>query len=67
MEAALMQRFNELGVGNMRQAKRLTRNQKIFLKEHGLNCDNWLCVEDSQKKMVIRHKVSGKERTLERV
>lgn len=51
----------------MRQAKRLTRNQKIFLKESGLNYENWLCVEDSPKKMVIRHKVSGKERTLERV
>lgn len=51
----------------MRQGKRLTRSQKIFLRERGLNYGNWLCVEDSPKKMVIRHKVSDKERTLERV
>ena len=58
---------NVLGVENVRQAKKLTRNQKIFLKERGLNYENWLCVEDSPMRLVIRNKVSDKERTLERV
>ena len=48
----------------MRQAKKLTRAQKIFIKSVGLNYENWLCVEDSPGRFIIRHKVSGKERVL---
>ena len=51
----------------MRQAKRLTRAQKELVSGLGLNCDNWLCVEDSPKRLIIRHKVSDKERTFEKV
>ena len=43
---------------------RPTKRQAIFLKEHRLNSDNWLICKDTPTEMVIKHRVSGKERTL---
>lgn len=31
----------------MKRGKRLTRNQKECLSAHGLNCDDWLFVEET--------------------
>lgn len=38
----------------------------MFLTSKGLNYDNWYLVEDSPKRFIVRHKISGKERVLER-
>lgn len=49
-----------------RHSRKLTRAQKMFLTSKGLNYDNWYLVEDSPKRFIVRHKISGKERVLER-
>lgn len=38
----------------------LTRRQKIFLEESGLNPKNWRRINESSMKLIIRHKISGK-------
>ena len=48
----------------MKNGKRLTKKQKIFLKAKGLNSDNWLVCKDTTEIMVIKHKYSGKERII---
>ena len=43
-----------------------TKRQKIFLKEHRLNSDNWLICKDTPTEMVIKHRMSEKERILKK-
>lgn len=38
----------------------LTRKQKIFLEEHGLNPKNWRSINESATELIIRHKISRK-------
>ena len=45
---------------------RPTKRQAIFLREHRLNSDNWLICKDTPTEMLIKHRVSGKERTLKK-
>lgn len=43
-----------------------TKRQKIFLKERRLNSDNWLICKDTPTEMVIKHRMSEKERILKK-
>lgn len=38
----------------------LTRKQKIFLEERGLNPKNWRRINESATELIIRHKASRK-------
>ena len=40
----------------MKQGKKLTVKQKVFLKERGLNPENWLVCKNTSDEMVIRHR-----------
>lgn len=40
----------------MKHGKRPKKKQAIFIKEHGLNPDNWLVVKDQPERMVLVHK-----------
>ena len=46
------------------RATKPTRKQKMSIKKVNLNPDNWLVVRDGSDGLLIRHKVSGKERTI---
>ena len=48
----------------MKHGIRPTRIQKIRIKSHGLNPENWLVVKDCKECFQIVHKVSGKTRKL---
>lgn len=50
----------------MRNGRRPTRAQKVFLAKYNLSPDNWLIISDTPKRLVIRHRISDKIRTLER-
>jgi hypothetical protein len=47
----------------LKQGKKPTRNQKIRIKEMGLNHENWLVVKDTPDMFQIVNRVSGKLRT----
>lgn len=51
----------------MTHGKRLTKKQKIYLKNKGLNYENWLVCKDTTEIMVIQHKLSGKYKYLKKV
>ncbi len=51
----------------MKNGKRLTKRQKIYLKSKGLNPENWLVCKDTSQEMVIQHKISGKTKLLKKV
>lgn len=40
----------------MKHGKRPTKKQAIFIKEHGLNPENWFVVKDQPERMVLVHK-----------
>lgn len=42
-----------------------SRKEKLLLSKRNLNADNWLVVECRADMIVIRHKISGKERSIE--
>jgi len=44
----------------MKQGKRLTRKQKIVLKDNGLNPDNWLAIKNLPQVLHVVNKESGK-------
>ena len=52
---------------NMKNGKRLTKKQKIFLKAKGLNSDNWLVCKDTSQEMVLQNKISGNVRQIRKV
>lgn len=51
----------------MKNGKRLTKKQKIFLKAKGLNSDNWLVCKDTSQEMVLQNKISGNIRQIRKV
>lgn len=50
----------------MKQGKRPTKRQSIFISSHKLVAANWLVVKDTSNEMQIKHRVSGKVRKLEK-
>lgn len=46
----------------MKQAKRLTRAQKIYVSRRHLNPDNWLCVSETNAEIVLQHRATGRIR-----
>lgn len=43
----------------MKQPKKLTRNQKECLSSHGLNCDDWMLVSETDFYYRVIHKKTG--------
>ena len=43
-----------------------TKRQARFLREHRLNSDNWPICKDTPTEMVIKNRMSGKERILKK-
>lgn len=48
----------------MKNGKRLKKNQKIKVKEAGLNPENWLIVKNLHNEMHLVHRVSGRIRII---
>lgn len=48
----------------MRNGKRLTRREKIFLSKIGLNPDNWLVNKRPPGELHLTHRYTGQERVL---
>lgn len=44
----------------MKNGKRPTKNQSIFIEEHGLNPMDWLVVKDNPTEMLLVHRYSDK-------
>lgn len=40
----------------MKHGKRPTKNQSIFIKDNGLNPDNWLIAKDTPELMLLVHR-----------
>ncbi len=55
---------NIIGGGNLKRGKRPTRNQKIRIKSHELNPDNWLVIKECKDCLEIKHKGSNNIRKL---
>lgn len=51
----------------MRNGKRPTKKQKIFMKSKGLNYENWLVVKDTTESFEIINRVSNKVRRYNKV
>ena len=50
----------------MKQAKKPTRSQKIFLSKKKLDPDNWMVQQEDNKSIVFVHKTSKKTRIFEK-
>ena len=50
----------------MRDGKRPTVRHKKYMKQLGLNCDNWLVRRDNEREFVIVNRFTGKVRRMER-
>ena len=48
----------------MKNPKKPTRSQKIFLSSKRMIADNWLIINDTSDEMIIINKKSGKKRVL---
>lgn len=48
----------------MKHGKRPTRSQSIFIKENGLNPENWLVVKDQPEQMVLVHRYTNTTKTI---
>lgn len=48
----------------MKHGKRPTKAQKIRIKQHGLNPDNWLVITDHNGVFLIVNKISSKTKSL---
>ena len=48
----------------MRDGKKPTVRQKKYIKQLGLNCDNWLVRRDNDKEMVLVHRHTGHIRSV---
>lgn len=44
----------------MKNGKKPTKKQAIFIKMHGLNWENWLVVKDTPDRMELLHRHSDK-------
>lgn len=50
----------------MKHGKRPTVAQKKLITQWGLNYANWLIVKDTPDSMVVLHRLSGKQRRIEK-
>lgn len=50
----------------MKQAKRLTRQQKECLSAHHLNADNWMLVEETDFYLKIINKQTGTRKSVDK-
>ena len=50
----------------MRQGKKPTVKKRMLLKKWRLNWENWLVIYDGPTEMVVRHRLSDKEKVLPR-
>lgn len=50
----------------MKHGKRPTVAQKKLITQWGLNYSNWLIVKDTPAEMVIVHRLSGKQRRIDK-
>lgn len=48
----------------MKHGRKPTLNQKLLIKEAGLNPDNWLIVKNLPDKLNIVHRETGSERMI---
>ena len=48
----------------MKRAKRLTREQKIYISSKRLKAENWLLQEETENGLILKNKESGKLRTI---
>jgi len=46
----------------MKQAKRPTLNQKLLLRAKKLDPDNWLVINESNRELLIQHKLTDRAR-----
>lgn len=51
----------------MKGGKVLTKKQKIFIKEKGLNPDNWLVCKNTSQELVLEHRKTGRYKTIKKV
>lgn len=51
----------------MKNGKTLTKKQKVFLKDKGLNPDNWLVCKNTSLELVLEHRHTGKYKTIKKV
>lgn len=50
----------------MNQPKELTSDQKLFLFRKGLNSRNWIFVSENDKSMIVKYKLTGHIKRLEK-
>lgn len=50
----------------MKQAKRLTRQQKECLSAHNLKADNWMLVEETEFYLKIINKQTGTRKSVDK-
>ena len=50
----------------MKQAKKLTYDQKRMLSAYGLNPKEWGFVQEWETKIIVRHKLTGKEKAVDK-
>ena len=48
----------------MKHGKKPTKAQKIILKEHRLNPDNWLIVKNTPEEMLVVHRYTVTARSI---
>lgn len=48
----------------MKHGKKPTKAQKIILKEHHLNPDNWLIVKNTPTEMLVVHRYTNATRSI---
>jgi hypothetical protein len=46
------------GGDDLKHGRRLTREQKIMLKDHGFNPDEWLRVKSSPENILFVHRIT---------
>ena len=44
----------------MKHGQKPTKKQSIFIKDHGLNPENWLVVKDTPERMELVHRYSDR-------
>lgn len=50
----------------MKQAKKLTRRQKIILSSHCLNPEHWALVEETDFHLKLINKLTGTRKTIDK-
>lgn len=50
----------------MKQAKKLTRKQKIIVSSHCLNAEHWALIEETDFHLKLINKLTGKKKTIDK-